>query len=109
MTTLYYWFGLDPFKPNVESPGCPVMPYHFSLRSYTKFGIICEDYVRSIECTEKFSDHDYIVVIFPRRNPEKFMVRKYPLAKDVIDVYPPGDYYCQVGSQVTKFCTIVFE
>lgn len=123
MTTLFYWYGLDPFNPNTpsfsdltrisdesESPApCKTLPYHFSLKPITRTGINCEPYLTQILVTGQITPHSYIAVIFPRRNPQGFRVVPFPITTSLQHQFPSSDYYYQVGTKVTKFCSIVFE
>lgn len=114
MTTLYYWFGLDDYRPNVKDSECDVLPYHFSLNPFTKHRIICDDYVKKYQSKEKFTENQTILVVFSRKNPDKFIVVPYPLKDNeqedsVLDIYPSKKYFCQVGTKISKFCTIVFD
>ena len=130
MTTLFYWYGLDAFNPNSpsltmssqtksssssssssspSSPSCKLLPYHFSLKPITRHGIGCEAYLTQMTIPDKLAPHDHIAVIFPRRNPKGFRVVKFPVQKSLQLQFPPEDYYYQIGTQVSKFCSIVFE
>ena len=127
MTTLFYWYGLDAFNPNSPSltlttsssssqtaneaklPLCKTLPYHFSLKPITRNGINCEAYLTQIVIPDKVASHDYIAVIFPRRNPKAFKVVPFPLQKGLQQQFPSSDYYYQIGTRITKFCSIVFE
>lgn len=109
---LYYWKGLDEYLPNKKDKDLQYLPYHFSLNKTTRIGIDCSDYLKKIYTDSVFNQEDFIVICINRKNADQIYVERFPTLETDYSYqtkYPEFEYYYQIGSSISKFCTILFD
>lgn len=109
MAILYYWYGLDPYNPNTVKD-CVFPPYHLSFKNVTRNGVVCNKYVQKVHISRNIKESDLLIIAINKKDPKSIKIFTHS-RNNITKIKSKlvGSHIFQVGTTVTKFCTIVFK